>query len=249
MRGRGSVYHRCGCRSMETNRQLGRECARLAEPEHGSWYFAVDVPRYPDGCARHRVRRGGYPTREHALAALEEIRCPPSRPDAPGTVSTGAWLRTWLGSRVSLAPATAKAYAFHVRLHLEPALGRIPLKELRGTHVQQMFNRLATGGKHRRPLSPSTLERIRVTLRVALNAAIRDGLIEHNPARHLELPRPHRPRAVIWTEDQVEQWKRTGAPVGRGVDCGADRAVPPYHPRPPPLRGVPPRRAPGTAAC
>ena len=156
------------------------------------------------------MRRGGYPTRESALAALEEVRAPISRLDAPGTVSTGGWLRTWLGSRISLAPATANAYAFHIRLHLEPALGRIPLKDLRGAHIQEMFNRLAKGSKTRAPLAPSTLERIRVTLRVALNAAIRDGLIEHNPARHLELPRPRKPRAVIWTEYEVEQWKRTG---------------------------------------
>ncbi|WP_246577536.1 tyrosine-type recombinase/integrase [Actinospica durhamensis] len=73
-----------------------------------------------------------------------------------------------------------------------------------------MFNRLAKGSKPRAPLAPSTLERIRVTLRVALNAAIRDGLIEHNPARHLELPRPRKPRAVIWTEYEVERWNRTG---------------------------------------
>ena len=71
-------------------------------------------------------------------------------------------------------------------------------------------DRLGKGGKHRPPLAASTLQRIRVTLRVALNAAVRDGLIEHNPARHLELPRPRKARAVIWTEDQVEQWKRTG---------------------------------------
>jgi integrase len=156
------------------------------------------------------VGRGGYPDRDSAVAALQEVRCPVSRSDAPGTVSTGGWLRTWLGSRVSLAPAAAKAYGFHIRLHLEPALGRIPLRELRGGHVQEMFNRLAKGGKHRCPLSPSTLERIRVTLRVALNAAIREGLIEHNPALYLEMPRPRKARAVIWTEDQVEQWQRTG---------------------------------------
>jgi integrase len=159
---------------------------------------------------RHRVRRGGYQDRDTALAALDELRSPVSRPDAPGTISTGGWLRTWLGSHISLAPATVKAYGFHIQLHLEPALGRIPLKELRGGDVQAMFNRLAKGGKNRRPLSPSTLERIRVTLRVAMNAAIREGLIERNPALNLELPRQRKARAVIWTEDQVAWWKRTG---------------------------------------
>lgn len=210
-RGLGSVYQRCGCRSSETGRQLGNGCPRLLDPGHGSWYFAVEVSRFPDGCARHRVRRGGYPDRAAAVAALLEVRCPDARSDASGTASTGGWLRTWLGSRVSLAPLTAKAYGIHIRLYLEPALGRIPLRELRGEHVQEMFNHLARGGKNGTPLSASTLARIRATLRAALNAAVRDGLLEQNPARHLELPRPRRPRAVIWTEDQVERWESTGA--------------------------------------
>jgi len=126
VRSSGSVYRRCGCRSVETGRQLGRECLRLEDAGHGSWCFAVDVPRYPDGCSRPRVRRGGYSDRDSAVAALQELRSPVSRFDAPSTVSTGGWLRTWLGSRVSLATATATAYGFHIRLHLELALGRIP---------------------------------------------------------------------------------------------------------------------------
>jgi len=205
VRSSGSVYRRCGCRSVETGRQLGRECLRLEDAGHGSWCFAVDVPRYPDGCSRPRVRRGGYSDRDSAVAALQELRSPVSRFDAPSTVSTGGWLRTWLGSRVSLATATATAYGFHIRLHLELALGRIPLKELRGGHVQEMFTRLAKGSKRRRPLSPSTLERIRVTLRVAMNAAIREGLRTQ-------------PRAV-------SRDAQTAQGASGDLDRGADRAL------------------------
>jgi hypothetical protein len=48
--------------------------------------------------------------------------------------------------------------------------------------VSRMSVLMFTLRHHRGPLSLSTLERIRVTLRVAMNAAIREGLIEHNPA-------------------------------------------------------------------
>lgn len=76
MNSSGSVYRRCGCRDTATRAQLGAACPRLADPAHGSWYFAIEIPVYPDGCERHRVRRGGYPTREAAAAALAELRRP-----------------------------------------------------------------------------------------------------------------------------------------------------------------------------
>jgi integrase len=50
----------------------------------------------------------------------------------------------------------------------------------------------------------------RATLRSALNAAIRDGLIWDNPARRIELPSPRRPQAHVWTDQRVAAWRRTG---------------------------------------
>ncbi len=60
------------------------------------------------------------------------------------------------------------------------------------------------------PVSAATLTRIRATLRAALNAAIRQGLISENPAAKAELPRARRPRAVVWTPYRVGQWRRSG---------------------------------------
>jgi integrase len=210
MRGKGSVYRRCGCRNEQTGTPWGTLCPLLSDPDHGSWYFAIDLPRRNDGCDRHRVRRGGYATRDAAQVALNELRRPDARADAPHSISTGAWLRTWLASCISLAPLTEHGYRTHVRLYLEPALGHIPLNDLRRNHVQDMLTRLAHRGAAGQPLSPNTLTRIRATLRAAMNAAIRDGLIENNPATHLHLPRARRPRAVIWTEHQINLWHRTG---------------------------------------
>ena len=122
----------------------------------------------------------------------------------------GAWLRTWLSSRISLALISAQGYAIHIRLYLEPFLGRIPLRNLRTAQVQEMFTSLARHGAAGTPLSAATLCRVRATLRAALNAAIREGLIHDNPARYLELPAPPRPRAVIWTEERIAEWQSTG---------------------------------------
>jgi integrase len=54
------------------------------------------------------------------------------------------------------------------------------------------------------------LQRIRATLRAALNAAIREGFIRDNPARRVELANPRRPHPVVWTDRRVTDWQRTG---------------------------------------
>ncbi len=104
MSSRGSVYRRCGCRNAATGKQLGSRCHGLADPGQGSWYLAVDLPGPADGCLRHRIRRGGYASRVAAVRALAELRRPGHNDRVGPTMRTGAWMHTWLASRVSLAP-------------------------------------------------------------------------------------------------------------------------------------------------
>ncbi|MFG2863138.1 tyrosine-type recombinase/integrase [Streptomyces sioyaensis] len=62
----------------------------------------------------------------------------------------------------------------------------------------------------RRVVTPATRQRIRSTLRAALNAAIAQQLITFNPASHVELEAGKRPKALVWTEERILHWKRTG---------------------------------------
>ncbi len=120
-------------------------------------------------------------------------------------------MRYWLTTRTSIRPSTLRSYTEHVEQHLIPHLGRIRLGELTGRDVAAMFTILAaTHTRYGRPITPSTLHRIRATLRSALNAAIRDGLLRDNPARFIELPKPRRPHAQVWTDARVKMWQATG---------------------------------------
>src|SRR6201999_2653392 len=102
---------------------------------------------------------------------------------------------------------------------------RIPLAELRTAHIQDVFNQLAQRGAGGKPLSASTLARVRATLRAAMNAAIREGLLTHNPATHLELASPRKPRAVIWTDEQLAQYRITGERPSVAVWTAAQTAA------------------------
>ncbi|WP_251069738.1 tyrosine recombinase XerC [Streptomyces sp. ISL-96] len=63
---------------------------------------------------------------------------------------------------------------------------------------------------YRRIVGPATRQRVRSTLRAALNAAIAQQLITFNPAAHVELDAGRRPKALVWTEERILHWKRTG---------------------------------------
>lgn len=65
---RDIMFKRCGCTSEKTGRQFAARCPRLAEPGHGSWYYAVQVTTV--GGRKVRYRRGGFATREAAAAVL-----------------------------------------------------------------------------------------------------------------------------------------------------------------------------------
>ncbi|HLJ98317.1 MAG TPA: tyrosine-type recombinase/integrase [Streptosporangiaceae bacterium] len=203
----GSVFRRCGCRDEETGRLLGTWCPKLGSVRHGSWYFSADLPSAPG--ERRRVRRGGFATKAAAVAALEALTGP--APCAVRGLTTGEWLGRWLASRVSLRASTSRGYAAHMRGYLVPYLGGISLAELSPADVQHMFTSVIRGeAALGRPVSAATLRRIHATLRAALNAAVRAGLIASNPGRWPELPPAARPRPQVWTPALAERWEREG---------------------------------------
>lgn len=76
--------------------------------------------------------------------------------------------------------------------------------------IAQEKAKLAAMPPFRRITGPATKQRIRATLRAALNAAIRRQLITFNAAEHVELASGRRPKPVLWTDAHVARWRETG---------------------------------------
>ncbi|MEU4626656.1 tyrosine-type recombinase/integrase [Actinoplanes sp. NPDC023801] len=147
---------------------------------------------------------------------------------ATTAVLLGDYLTEWLTGR-SIEASTKRSYDGHIRNHLEPHLGHIPIEKLRVGHIKAMFNAIADRNiaieaargsddpdirasvRRQRTTGAATMHRIRGTLRKALNDAIRTHrLIEFNPAAHVELPSGKRPKARVWTTAAVKYWQATG---------------------------------------
>jgi integrase len=104
-------------------------------------------------------------------------------------ITTAQWLQMRLDIRLGPGESTLRGYRQHIHAYLIPYLGGHLLKELTNAHVQAMFTAIIrTCGCAGLPVTAGTLRRIHATVRAALNAAVRRGLIDRNPARYVELP-------------------------------------------------------------
>jgi integrase len=140
-------------------------------------------------------------------------------------ITTGQWLDRWINSRKKIRSSTRTSYQTHIDLYLKPTLGHIPLDKLRVHHVEEVFETIddlnetiiqaRTSGnpkllakvKGRRVVSPATKQRIRATLRAALNHAIKQRLLNLNVASLIELESGKRPKALVWTPERLVAWK------------------------------------------
>lgn len=122
--------------------------------------------------------------------------------DARG-LTTGDYLDQWLEDVVkpNVRPWTYKGYEVHVRLHLKPALGRVPLEKLTAGHVQKLINE-----KGRNGLRPKSVRYVLSTLRAALNQAVRWELVAKNAASLVDGPRVEQYEIQPFTPEEARKF-------------------------------------------
>jgi integrase len=210
------VYHRCGCVDLATGKRYGNRCPRLSDPEHGSWYFAVQATNWRG--RRVRLRRGGYDSPAAAGQARSRVLDRDVHERFGDVATVRDWLYSWLADTFgTVRQTTWQSYHSHVREYLSPGIGRILLRDLTTGQVQGLFDALGMrSNRYAEPLTPATLQRIRATLRRALNMAVRERILLANPALGLVLPSIRRPRPIVWSKTRVEAWRQSGwrPPVG-----------------------------------
>ncbi|WP_239080651.1 tyrosine-type recombinase/integrase [Paractinoplanes brasiliensis] len=109
-------------------------------------------------------------------------------------MTLGKWLDQWIEALIAAkkSPNTIKNYRGHIRDAWRPQLGHKLLRDLRRSHIEDVLADLAPPIEGERPAgnvgrrieqrTPSTIDGYRRTIRAALSAAQRAGLIPLNPA-------------------------------------------------------------------
>jgi len=125
----------------------------------------------------------------------------------PGKTTLGEFLERWLKDYAwsNLAPRTAEGYEHIIRRHLIPALGNMPLTQLKPENLQRYYSEKLTSGRcdGKGALSPRTVRHHHVTLHDALESAVKWGLLSRNPADGVSPPRCQRPEWHTLSEDDI----------------------------------------------
>jgi integrase len=112
----------------------------------------------------------------------------------------GPYLQQWLETviRPNREPKTFQSYEQVVRLHLIPSLGKVPLAKLTPQEVQALLN-----SKRASRLSPRSVQYLHAVLRIALNQAVKWGLVGRNVALLVEVPKVRRPKIKPFSAEQA----------------------------------------------
>lgn len=204
---------RCGCRG-DDGKQLGARCPKLARKNHGKWSYRLRVPKeLVPLVGQAFIRDSGFLTAKAAEdAGNERIAAVRAGQRSAGALTVGTYLDQWLDGKRKLRPTTLRSYESHIRLHLKPYLGQLALTGLHPNHIDQAYRQIErTNVDKRQPTGPATIGRIHATLRTALNGAVKQRLLQYNPALSVELPEH--------SERDVEPWE--AEEVGRFLDEAA----------------------------
>ncbi len=109
--------------------------------------------------------------------------------------SLALYLREWLAhARGRVRVTTYLGYESLIRCYVLPALGEVRLSELSPLHIQRLYSSLLVP---ERRLSAGTVLNLHLVLSQALGQAVRWGILERNPAKGAQPPRPVRPEPVV----------------------------------------------------
>lgn len=111
----------------------------------------------------------------------------------PSKLTVGEFLRQLQRDYVtsSVRPETAQGYAQKIDRHIIPSLGRIPLAQLKPSHLQAFYNKSLESGRldGHGGLSAQTIIHINRILSDALSHAVKWGLVARNVAQAVDPPR------------------------------------------------------------
>ena len=159
-----------------------------------SWHAVIDTEPGEDGKRRQVTR--SFPTRDQAYAWLAS-----QHTAHESGMAVGEYLSGWLDRQAQLRESTRVSYRGHIESYLVPLLGDRPLTGLDVRDVQALHAGLSAAG-----VSTALARRVHATLSSALTTAVDEGLIGHNPAARMRLPRADRYQAGVWSAGQAARF-------------------------------------------
>ena len=182
-----------------------RVATGIYEIERGLYEVVVSRGRDADGRYRQRTQRlrGTLTEAKRARARLVTTyeADPPAEPEHSMRFRDLLDLHLERMAASGHSPRTIEDYGVHIRVHLGPALGDIPIDRLRALDLDRLYDRLST----ERRLRPATVRKIHNTARGALRQAVRWGLVSKNVAVDASPPSVRRTEIRVPSPDEVNK--------------------------------------------
>jgi integrase len=177
----------------------------IKQRSEGSWSIILELDKTPDG-KRHQkwiTFKGSHKQAETKLTELLRQRDIGNYVNTDDNITVRSFLTRWLAeyARINLSPRGYERYESICRVHLIPAIGKIPLTKLRSEHLQKLYTEKLESG-----LSPRTVKYIHVITHKALVTALKWNLINRNIADNVDTPKPNQSEMQIWNEEEMSQF-------------------------------------------
>jgi integrase len=189
---------------MAKAKRRGNHEGTIVRRADGRWMALVTVGRNPTTGKLQRLALYGK-TRQEVADKLNQTLSDRSRGTfvALHKLTVGEWLDTWLREykKPILRPISYDSYEMFISVHLKPALGHIPLKNLRPDQVQRLYNQKRDDG-----LSARTIRYMHIVLHGALRQALKNQLVVRNVSEATELPAGKTRMMHPFTLEQVQQF-------------------------------------------
>lgn len=117
---------------------------------------------------------------EHGLYAKES------------NVTVDSWFYTWMEEykKNSVKYGTYKVYLDEYKSHIKEPFGRKHLKDIRGEHIQKLFNDMA------RRYSSTTINLVKVILSGMYTQAVRNGMVLRNPVKNTSVKKEKKKKKI-----------------------------------------------------
>lgn len=169
----------------------------IRKRKDGRWLVTFPTGLYKDNGKREYIYRYTA-TQGEAVEVLRQLQAEKGMgvSSSKANIKTGEWVETWIEKHKArnLAPATMTSYRNNFRLHINPAIGEIPLRKLETYHIQRALDNI--GGKL------STFVKNYNIIHGALVKAVELKMLVMNPCAGVTFPKEDKEEMKVLTQEE-----------------------------------------------
>lgn len=168
------------------------------------YYYAFEVK--DDNGKRKTIKKRGFTGKKEARDAEAAARTEWLRGSFidPTKITFGEYIQEWLDNKQDISAQTRNINNGHLKNHIIPQLGHIPLQKVNVMHIERFVKYLQDLG-----LADGTVRKIYNLIHTCFKTAIRKELLVRNPFDLVDKgskPRISKPKVDYWTTEEVKHF-------------------------------------------